>query len=179
MKRLKFLAGVLAVAAVLGAMSVPMAAAQALDNVWFKVMVQTKGHSVDLATGAYATLNLSITSYILFHWDSANNRYNLDLWNNTADGWAKSPVLVYIYTAPQENIFSPTQLALKTPEGLGIATFHIPLITHKTDAHGGLHATWKGTGWGNGGNIAHTNGYYCSFNITGTNIDIAKLPFTP
>jgi hypothetical protein len=185
MKRLKFLAGVLAIAVVLGAMSIPMAAAQVLDNVWFKVKIQTKGHSVDVATGAYATLNLPITAYIQLHWDSVNKWYNLDVWVNGT----KAPVALvrplppFPPAAGTENFFNFAHFTLFVRAGPEwyVETLHIPLITHKTDAHGSLHATWKGTGEAVGGSrdVPQTKLYCGSFNISGTNIDPGKLPFTP
>ncbi len=184
MKKMKLLVGVVAIAAVLGAMSIPMAAAQSLDGVWFKVKVQTKGHSVDKSTGVYGTRNLAITSYVQFHWNSINKWYLADVWNNTSKGWKKASPGPHFFPFPAdagtENFFNGIILFFAGPEWPVIGTLHAPLITHATDAHGKLQATWKGTGDVIfGSDTTQTKLYFGSFNIKGKNVDPGQLPFSP
>ncbi len=183
MKKMKLLVGMVAVAVVLGALNLSPAAAQALDGVWFQLKVKTKGRSMDQITGENAKLNLSFTSYIQLHWDGTKKRYNLDLWNDTDTGWQKSPATLHLVPYPQvagrDNVFFLIALAIKSPEW-SITIDHDPLVVHKTDSRGALHATWQGAGSAEGrSQITPTEFYFGSCSVKGKNVASGNLPFSP
>ena len=190
MKRIKLLVVVFGALAVLGLVSLAAAATPVYDQVWFQMKIQAKGYAVDETTGAYARYNFPLPAYIQLQWDAANGWYNIIIWCKTDkttqnQGWEKTGVSQGRPQPPgtgTENFMYFSDTWFYGTGGIGIDTTHIPFIIHKTDAHGALHATWKGTGMvflGNYPISGQTKDYRGSFNISGKNVDPATLPFTP
>jgi hypothetical protein len=191
MKMIKIIMAFLAVAAVLGLVSLAAAATPVYDNVWFQLKIQAKGYAVDLPTGNYARTNLSLPAYIQLQWDAAHSRYNVVIWcktDNTTQnlGWEKMPGVSYAQPEPPgtgtENFLICMGAIFRGTNGTSLSVTYMAFITHKTDAHGALHATWKGTG------MVYQGAYVVSgkaeeylgyVNISGKNVDPATLPFTP
>jgi hypothetical protein len=58
---------------------------QTWDGKWFELRGKAHGYVVD-ETGDLRRANFSGASYIFFHWNSANHRYDLGHWVENADG---------------------------------------------------------------------------------------------
>jgi len=174
MKRIKWLVGLLVAVLILVAVSAPPASAQALDGVWLKVKVTTKGYSVDPATGAYKTLNFSLTAYMQFI-STGGPAYNIYLWTQVNGEWVNWCITDENAVSPGENFISDFWLEFWTSETDYFDVYHTPFITYK-----GSKVTYKGTGEVYYGEVeGGTRHYYGYFNISGTSVDPSKLPFTP
>jgi len=175
MRRIKWLVGLLVAVMVLVAVSAPPASAQALNNVWLKLKVTTKGHSFDWNTGAYSTLNLSVTAYMQFVWNGIDYDYDVYVWTNPGGEWANTSWTWQNVVFPGENFISDFWLEFWTSETDYFDVYHTPFITYK-----GSKVTYKGTGEVLYGMVeGGARVYYGYSNISGASVDPSKLPFTP
>jgi len=175
---------------ILGALSAPIASAQPLhplDGVWLKCKVNAKGYSVEPGTGFYSTANGSVPVYLHFTYDAGNSWYDVEVWTDPGGGWIKTydtfnniPENRVYPTQPGENFISDFPLPFRINATDFINTYHTPFISYKFKDGKVTKVTYKGTGEVQGGRVnGGTFDYYGYFNISGTSVDVSKLPFTP
>jgi hypothetical protein len=191
MKRLKLLVGFLVALVILGGMSAPTASAQPLhplDGVWLKCKVNAKGYAVNPDTGVYRTANGSIPAYLHFVYDSANSWYDVSVWTNIGGDWLKTfdtaplsgPDNKVFPSQPGENFISDFFLQFQVNATDNINTYHTPFISYKFKDGKVTKVIYKGTGEVQKGSVnGGTMDYYGYFNISGSSVDVTKLPFTP
>jgi hypothetical protein len=175
MKRITLLVGFLVALVILGGVSAPTASAQALDGVWLKCKVNVKGYVVDPGTGVYSKGNGSFPIYLHFVWNGAS--YDVAVWTNPSGTWTHTSDTPAVHTtAVGENFIPDFFLHLNLTGTNYIETKHTPFI--KSDTKGKV--TYKGTGEVQFGSIdGGALNFYGYFNISGTSVDVSKLPFDP
>lgn len=171
MKRIKLLVGLLVALVILGGMSAPDASAQALHGKWLKCKINVKGYSVDPATGFYSRSNGSGPVYLHFVWDT--NHYDIAVWTDPDGIWANTYDAKADTNHPGENFISSFYLHFVITPGY-LDTCHTPFIKYNDKGK----VTYKGTGEVYGGKVDGLD-YYGYFNISGTSVDVDKLPFNP
>jgi hypothetical protein len=173
MKRIKLLVGFLVALVILGALSAPTVSAQALDGVWLKCKVNYKGYHVEPVSGHYYKENASLPAYLHFIWDQVpgSGHYTVAVWTLIDGVWQTKYTATADTNVPGENFISHFFLNFVYSGGYGVNTYHTPFI--KYDKKGKV--TYKGTG-----EVTHAFGgalnYYGYFNISGTRVDVFKLP---
>jgi hypothetical protein len=172
-KRIKLLVGLLVALVILGAVSAPTASAQALDGVWLKCKINVKGYSVEPATGVYSKLNGSAPVYLHFVWNGFD--YLIAVWTYADGSWANTANTMEPAVTPGENFISQLGLHFVFSSTDSIHTYHTPFIKYNNGK-----VTYKGTGEVHRGKVdGGTKNYYGYFNISGTSVDVSKLPFDP
>jgi hypothetical protein len=83
-------------------------------------------------------------------------------------------------TQPGENFISDFGLPFAINPTDYIETYHTPFISYKFKDGKVTKVTYKGTGEVHRGKVdGGTKDYYGYFNISGTSVDVSKLPFDP
>jgi hypothetical protein len=179
MKKIKLLVGLLVALVFLVAVSAPAFSAQGtfLDGVWLKCKINVKGYTHDPITGDYFKANRSLPVYLHFAWNVTNSNYDVEVWTNPGTGWANTYTTSQAPVLPGENFFSDFGLRFVVEGTNYIDTYHTPFIKYSGN---NSKVTYKGTGEAYDGSVGGgTQNYYGYFNISGTSVDPAKLPFDP
>ena len=178
MKRIKLLVGFLVALVILGELSAPTVSAQALDGVWLKCKVNVKGYAVDPATGDYSKANGSIPVYLSFSWIPAWNKYSIFVYTNSDGVWGQPTQSIYNTVRPGEHFIPNFNLNIKISSTEYIDTYHTAFFNLKFKDGMLTKVTYKGTGEVSSGKVdGGTRDYYGYFNIRGTSVDKAKVPF--
>lgn len=171
--------------ALLAMLLAPMASAQRLDDVWFKLRFTGKGRTLDDA-GRVEKLTVSAPIYLHFISMGAQT-YSVDIWVKIDNEWSNTTTSQMETLGANENIISDWGEALHGPQGSTVhvyCTFYVSVNTNKTGAI--TSGVFDGGGEIDDGMIALENNgaiqynhYYGTCTIKGTVVKQSKLPFSP
>jgi hypothetical protein len=181
LKRIKILVGLLVALMVLGAVSVPTVSAQThnLDGVWLKCKVATKGYSFIRATGEYGKASGSVEAYLHFVWNEPKYYYDVAVWTLLSPDkvWAHLFDTITLTIQPGEHFTEETHLRFWFSAADFLNTYHASFIDYKFKDGKLTKVTLKGAGEVVGGQVENgSKEYLGSFTISGTNVDVSKLP---
>jgi hypothetical protein len=180
MKKIKLLVGFLLALLILSAVSAPTVSAQALDGVWLKCKVNVKGYHVEPVTGNYFKENGSLPAYLHFVWDQVPNsgHYAVAVWTLIDGVWQNKSAATADTNVPGENFISNFFLNfVYSGAGGSLNTYHTPFITYQYKGGMLTKVTYKGTGEVPKSFSDASLNYYGNFSISGTSVDVSKLPF--
>jgi len=181
MKSKGLLVGMLVLGIVCFASKPALAVSPLLDGLWFKLKAAVQGYVVDKGTGDIVKQNFTVPFYMGFVWNT--DKYDVRLFTETAPGvWTNTYSTTKVTITYNENFFSDFQLKVYVNNDTDyIGTYHTPYIKYVFADTGGVKkATYSGTGEVYDGSfVAGASAYYGSVKITGTTVDVSKLPFTP
>jgi hypothetical protein len=157
--------------------TIPMASAQPLNNLWFKLNVKLQGYTVD---GATEKFRLRGVAYMHLHWDDVAGAYDLRVYTELLpDFW----VISYSYDNWDGNdnfeyFFPDLYLELVGEDGFLVRFYHTAAITVRRD-RGGVFRSATYQGWGEvvGGDDGFGNTIFGGITIKGKTIDPSKRPF--
>lgn len=175
----------LALCASLALLLAPVASAQRLDGLWFKLYFSGKGRTLSPA-GEVRRMN--ITAPVYLHLTSTNtHQYQARFWTKTEAGWINSNTSGMQTIGPNENFVSDWGGTMHGPDGSSIhvyCTFYISIRTNRLGAVVG--STFDGGGEIDEGQLAvvnngatQYNSYYGTCTLKGTVVKESKLPFRP
>ena len=115
---------------------IPLASAQRLDNVWFKLRFTGKGYTMDNA-GRCQKLTVSAPVYIHFISTGAHE-YSAQIWTKTQSGWSNSTSSDIETVGVNENIISDWGGTLYGDEGSSVHVYCTFYVSVKTDKNGAV-----------------------------------------
>jgi hypothetical protein len=181
MKSKGLLVGMLVLGIVCFASKSALADGPLLDGLWLKLNAAVQGYMVDKGTGNIVKQNLTAPLYMGLAWDT--DHYNVRLFTETAPGvWTNTYSSTKTTITYNQNFISDFRLTVYVNNDTDyFLTFHTPYIKYVLDNTGAVKkATYSGTGEVyNGSFNADASACYGSVKISGTTVDVSKLPFTP
>jgi hypothetical protein len=155
-----------------------------LNGRWFKLNAVVTGNKVSKGNGVIKPHRLSkVPFYMGFTWNTTINQYYISVYTETAPGvWANTFTTARIPPITTQSILSDVQLRVNVNNGTDYFwSFHTPYIKYGLTGTGVLKtATYSGTGEVYAGSFdGGTTEYYGSVKISGSMVDVSKLPFTP
>ena len=162
-----------------------LAASPLLDGLWFKLKAAVQGYMVDKGTGDIVKQNFTVPLYMGFAWNTGveGGYYDVRLLTETAPGvWTNTYSNGQSAMAYSQSFISDFHLHVYINNDTDwIVTYHTPYIKYVLDDTGAVKkATYSGTGEVFDGSFnADASVYYGSVKISGTTVNVSKLPFTP
>jgi hypothetical protein len=178
-KRIKLLAGIFVTLVLLGAGSAPTVSAQALDGVWLKCKVSTKGYSFIRATGEYGKASGSGQAYLHFVWNEPKYYYDVAIWTLIGQGkvWTHQFDAITQTIWPGEHFAEETHMQFWFSATDYLNTYHASFFDYKFKDGKLTKVTLKGAGEVIGGRVENGSREYAGyFTISGTSVDPTKLP---
>jgi hypothetical protein len=181
MKSKGWLVGMLVLGIVCFASKPALAVSPLLDGLWFKLKAAVQGYMVDKGTGDIVKQNFTVPLYMGFAWNT--DKYDVHLFTKTASGvWTNTYSTTETTITYNQNFISDFRLTVYVNNDTDwFGTYHTPYIKYVFENTGAVKkATYSGTGEVcNGSFDADASAYYGSVKISGTTVDVSKLPFTP
>jgi hypothetical protein len=165
---------------------IPMASAQRLDDVWFKLRFVGKGRTLD-DSGRVQKLTVSAPLYIHFA-STGTHTYSAQIWTQTDSGWSNTATADVETIGANENFISDWGGSLQGGQGSSVHAYCTFYMNVKTDNTGAVKSgEFDGGGEIDDGMLALVNNgqvtayshYYGTCTIKGTVVKSSKLPFTP
>ena len=158
-----------------------LAASPLLDGLWFKLKAAAQGYMVDKGTGDIVKQNFTVPLYMGFAWNT--DHYAIRFFTETAPGvWTNTFTGEENAISYTQNFISDFQIQVYVNNDTdSISGYHTPYIKYMQDDTGAVKkATYSGTGEVYDGSFnANALAYFGFVKISGTTIDVSKLPFTP
>jgi hypothetical protein len=159
----------------------PCATAQhLLSDVWFKMKISSKGHTITPPDSAIASYGNTSTVYVRFSRTLTAYQHNWQMWsqNSQTSEWAAVNGTLYIYGATDGLIWAwETEWTTSPPVGIAASISGVMKIVR--DGTTTKKAKFTSTGCEIIGGQTPSGDFYGGCKVTGSTIAEDKLPFTP
>ena len=155
------------------------ASAQLLDNTWFKILVVTKGYSLD-SMGDVRKSGAKAFVYMYVTWNDGESEYNCDVWSETSDGVWEVTTNSSFNMEKNGVLFLPDNgWNIATPN----ATFHFyqtSVIWLRSFADSLRSASFRSLGAEvNSGTLDDGSSFYGGALLVGASVPASRIPFEP